>query len=107
MARGQPFSLVYDPEVKEHLRAIEPRYYGLIRSTIEEQLLYEPATETRNRKPLKRPVVFEAEWELRFGPENRFRVFSALDFERREVQILAIGTTRRNRLFIGEEELEL
>jgi hypothetical protein len=30
-----------------------------------------------------RPVAFEATWELRFGPENRFRVFYAISHERR------------------------
>jgi len=49
MARRRPFALVYDPEVRQHLRAIESRYYALIRTTIEEQLQFEPETETRNR----------------------------------------------------------
>ena len=26
-------------------------------------------------EPLKKPIAFKAEWELRFGPGNRFRVF--------------------------------
>src|SRR5712692_5969508 len=96
MAGGRRFALVYDQEVRTHLRAIEPKYRGLIRATIEEQLRFEPDKETRNRKPLQRPVAFEATWELRFGPENRFRVFYAVSHERREVQILAIGTKERS-----------
>ncbi len=107
MARMRPFALVYDPEVKAHVRAIEPRYRGLIRMTIEEQLRFEPDKETRNRKPLQRPVAFEATWELRFGPQNRFRVFYMVSHQRQEVQILAIGTKERNRLVIGGEELKL
>ena len=75
--------------------------------SIEEQLRFEPDKETRNRKPLQRPVAFEATGELRFGPENRFRVFYAVSHERREVQILAIGTKPRNRLIIGREEIKL
>ncbi|MEK7407442.1 MAG: type II toxin-antitoxin system RelE/ParE family toxin [Acidobacteriota bacterium] len=75
--------------------------------TIEEQLRFEPDKETRNRKPLHRPVAFEATWELRFGPENRFRVFYAVSHERQQVQILAIGTKQRNRLMIGREEIKL
>ena len=70
MAGSRAFALVYDLEVKAHLRAIEPKYRGLIRMTIEEQLRFEPEKETRNRKPLQRPVAFEATWELRFGPEH-------------------------------------
>ena len=105
---GKPrFALVYDPEVKTHLRAIGPEFRGLIRTTIEEQLRFEPDKETQNRKPLQRPVAFEAAWELRFGPENRFRVFYAVSHQRQEVQILAIGTKERNRLKIGREEIKL
>jgi len=107
MAGKRPFALVYDLEVRTHLRAIEPKYRGLIRMTIEEQLRFEPDKETRNRKPLQRPVAFEATWELRLGRENRFRVFYAVSHERQEVQILAIGSKERNRLMIGREEIKL
>jgi hypothetical protein len=76
----------------------------LIQSAVESQLLYDPDVETRNRKPLKRPIVFGADWELRLGPENRFRVFYQVRTERREVRVLAIGVKDRNRLFFGGEE---
>jgi hypothetical protein len=65
--------------VKLHLKTIERKYHSLIRTTIENELQFEPDVETRNRKPLKRPVTFEAEWELRFGPDNRFRVFYGIN----------------------------
>src|SRR5712692_10561512 len=103
MAGRRPFASVYDMEVNTHLRAIDPKNRGLIRMTIEEQLRFEPDRETRNRKPLQRPVAFEATWELRFGQENRFCVFYAVSHERQEVQILAIGTKERNRLMVGGE----
>ena len=107
MVRRQPYTLVYAPEVKEHLRAVERQYYSLIRETLQEQLLFEPDAETRNRKPLRQPAIFEAQWELRFGPDNRFRVFYEIDREEHAVYILAIGIKERNRLFIGGEEVEL
>lgn len=107
MARRQPFSLEYDRAIKEHLGAIEAKYRALIRKTIEEQLRFEPETESRNRKPLQQPGGFGATWELRFGPDNRFRVLYAVDHENREVQIQAIGIKERNRLTIGGEEVEL
>jgi hypothetical protein len=44
---------------------------------------------------------------LRFGLDNRFRVFYEIDRESRKVYILAIGVKERNRLFIGGEEVEL
>ena len=107
MARKLPFSLVYDPAVAGHLVAIEPKYHSLIRSAIEEQLRFEAETATRNRKPLERPVALGARWELRLGPDNRFRVFYRVDAERREVRILGVGVKVRNRLFLAGEEVEL
>jgi hypothetical protein len=70
-------------------------------------LLFEPTTETRNRKPLERPVFFAATWEIRFGPNNRFRVYYDVDLERAIVSILAIGIKRRDTVVIGGEEIPL
>jgi mRNA-degrading endonuclease RelE of RelBE toxin-antitoxin system len=107
MARKQRFNLSYDEATKEQLQAIPAKYHSLIRTVIEEQLLFEPENETRNRKPLQQPAPFEATWELRFGPDNRFRVLYGVDHERREVQIQAIGVKKGNRLFVAGEEVEL
>ncbi len=106
MAKKQPFALVYAQEVKGHLRAIEAKYHSVIQSTIEAQLVHEPDAETRNRKPLKRPIAFGADWELRLGPDNRFRVFYQVNREGREVRVLAVGVKDRNRLFFGGEEFK-
>jgi hypothetical protein len=106
MAR-RPYRLKYARATVEHLRAIEPKYHSLIRAAIEEQLLFEPDRETRNRKPVEQPTSIEADWEIRFGPDNRFRAFYTLHAEDREVEILAIGVKVRNRLYIGGEEEEL
>jgi len=107
MARRQPFNLSYDQATKEQLHAIPAKYHSLIRTAIEEQLLFDPERETRNRKPLQQPAPFEATWELRFGPANRFRVLYGVDHEHREVQIQAIGVKKGNRLFVAGEEVEL
>lgn len=107
MVRMEPFEIVYDPRVRGHLDAIERKHRPLIRRTIEEQLLYEPGIETRNRKPLLRDVEFDADWEVRFGPDNRFRVFYTVDADRHEVHVLAIGVKRGSRLFIAGEEIQL
>lgn len=106
MVRRQPYSLVYDPEVRQHLQAIDSKYHSLIRGKIEEQLLFEADVETTNRKPLRQPALLAAEWEIRFGPDNRFRVFYDIDHEHREVQILAVGEKVRERLLIGGKEVE-
>lgn len=107
MAAQRSYSLVYDPEVGNHLQHIAKKHHSLIRSTIQEQLEFEPETETRNRKPLRQPAAFGASWELRFGPVNQFRVLYDVDLERQEVQILAIGVKEKNRLRIGGEEVKL
>jgi len=104
MGKQLPFVLVYADDVKEHLRAIEPKYHSLIQTEIEGQLLFEPDKETRNRKPLKRPISFGAQWELRLGPDNRFRAFYQVNDDNHEVRVLAIGLKDRNRLLIGGEE---
>ena len=107
MAKEPPIALIYDPAVVGHLDAIEAKYHSLIRAAIEEQLQIEPETATRNRKPLLRPIEFGARWELRLGPQNRFRVFYRVETDQREVHILAIGVKERERLFIGGEEVKL
>jgi hypothetical protein len=107
MARQQPYEISYDDAIKEHLRAIEAKYHSLIRTEIEEQLQYEPAKETRNRKPLRQPAPFEATWEIRFGPGNCFGVLYGIDEKRRVVQIQAIGVKEGNRLRVAGEEVEL
>jgi mRNA-degrading endonuclease RelE of RelBE toxin-antitoxin system len=104
MAKKQPFALVYADEVKDHLRAIDAKYHSAIRTAVEAQLLHEPDVETRNRKPLKRPIAFGANWELRLGPDNRFRVFYQVNADNREVRVLAVGVKDRNRLYFGGEE---
>ena len=101
------FSLIFDAEVRRHLRSIEAKYHALIRATIEEQLSFEPEIETRNRKPLQRPAALEATWELRFGPDNRFRVLYEADVDSREVHILAVGVKEGNRLKIAGREVKL
>jgi mRNA-degrading endonuclease RelE of RelBE toxin-antitoxin system len=107
MAKKQPFTLIYDPEVTKHLAAIESKYHSLIRSVIEEQLRFQPETATRNRKQLERPIDLGARWELRLGPDNRFRVFYRVEADERRVRILAIGVKERDRVFIAGEEVEL
>ncbi len=101
------FTIVYAPIAKQHLRTIEAKYYTLIRDTISEQLAFEPTTETHNRKPLKRPVVFMATWEIRFGPQNRFCAYYDVDLEQAIVAILAIGRKHGHRVVIGGEEIQL
>ena len=107
MKARKSYELIYDREVARHLEVIDKKYYSLIENTIKQQLSFEPDVETRNRKPLQKPTTMGATWELRFGPENRFRIFYRSDRETREVYILAIGTKKGNRLSVGGKRFEL
>jgi len=107
MARRPKFTLEFAPETVDHLDAIERKYQRLIEKTIDEQLSYTPERETRNRKPLERPTSFGATWELRFGANNRFRVFYEVDTAEQIVEILAIGVKEGDRLFVGGKEIQI
>jgi hypothetical protein len=104
---GPSFEIVYDEAVYKHLASIELKHYSLIQGTIGKQLSHEPEVETRNRKPLNRPSALGTVWELRFGPDNRFRVFYRLEASANQVRVLAIGVKTGSRLNIGGEEFEL
>jgi len=107
VARRQAYALAFASEVTKQLRVIDAKYHTLIREKIGEQLRFRPATETTNRKPLRQPALFEATWEIRFGPDNRFRVLYDIDHEAHVVRIMAIGEKQGERLFIGGEEVQL
>jgi mRNA-degrading endonuclease RelE of RelBE toxin-antitoxin system len=105
MARRQPYTLIYACGVANHLKSVDAKYDRLIRDQIEAQLRFEPGVETRNRKPQRPPAPFAAQWEIRFGPDNRFRVPYDIDEEHRTVQVVAIGEKEGNRLIIEGEEV--
>jgi mRNA-degrading endonuclease RelE of RelBE toxin-antitoxin system len=105
-----PFTLIYAPEMLEHVRFIDRKHHSLIRETIQNQLQHTPTEPTRNKKELEIPAPFNATWELRFGPNNRYRLFytvQMLDLETDDagtITILALGEKDGNRLrFAGEE----
>src|SRR5262245_9915201 len=107
MPKQPPFEIVYAPETADHLATIDRKHYGLIETTISEQLTHTPDRPTRNRKKLRLPAPSDATWELRFGPQNVFRVFYSVDLDSRIVSVLAIGRKVGNRLLVGNEEYEL
>jgi Phage derived protein Gp49-like (DUF891) len=101
---AKAYTLLYTSTFKRHLKLVKAKYHSLIRATLEKPLQYEPEMENRNRKPLQKPMAFKAEWELRFGPANRFRAFYAVKGE--EVILLAFGEKQRNQLLIEGKEAE-
>src|SRR5206468_885978 len=105
MAKTQPFSLVFAPQVKDHLQTIDRKYRSLIRATIDEKLQWEPNVQNKNRKSLREPML-GADWELGLGPNNRFRVLYDIDEDNHQVVILAIGSKQGERLIVGGEEVQ-
>lgn len=69
---------------------------------IRNQLGFQPAVETRNRKRLRPNDL--AEWELRI---REFRAFYDVDEPGRTVRIQAIGRKVGSRLFLHGEEYYL
>jgi hypothetical protein len=100
------YKIFYSNDIYFHLSFIEKKYWSLIKNHISEQLACEPDIETKNRKPLMDSTINDR-WELRFGPQNCFRVFYKIDYMNLEVLILAIGFKIKEKLFIGKEEIKL
>ena len=107
MARRPEFEVIFDLRTVDHMEAIERKYDSMIRKTIEEQLAFDPDSPTRNRKPLLRETAIGAAWEVRCGPDNRFRIFYDVHRDRRIVVVLAIARKVRSQLFVGKERFEL
>ncbi len=91
MPRRPKFTLEFAPETVEQLHSIDRKHHHLVEETIDVQLSHSREEESRNRKPLERPTSIGATWELRFGRNNRFRVFYEVDLVVQKVRILAIG----------------
>ena len=69
---------------------------------IRAQLRDQPATQTRNRKPLRANPL--APWELRIG---KYRAFYEVNLEIHYVRILAVGHKEHGQLWIRGQEVEL
>ena len=98
-----PFRIEYSPEAEDHLRVLAARQQAIVLAAVDEQLLYQPTIETRNRKPMRPNPL--ATWELRVGD---LRVYYDVTEEPEPlVSIRAVGTKVRNRVRLGNEEVEL
>ncbi len=98
------YELMYAESALKQLAVIERRHHSLIRRAIEQHQRYEPNVRALNRKPLVKPSRFGEAWELRCGPENRFRIFYRVEEDLARVRILAMGLKIRAKLYIGGEE---
>ncbi|MBI2997672.1 MAG: hypothetical protein HYY46_04345 [Deltaproteobacteria bacterium] len=93
----------YSPEAEDHLQRLTARQRKTVIDTVDRQLLHEPTTETRNRKPMRPNPI--APWELRIGS---LRVYYDVEEEPEpRVYVLAVGIKVGNRVRIGREIVEL
>jgi len=96
------FKVEFTPEAVEDMRLLRKYERRRVIEGIENQLVHQPAQETRNRKKLRPNKV--AEWELR---ADKFRVFYDIDKENKVVKIEAVGSKKGSKLFIRGEEYQL
>lgn len=97
------YSIEFAESVKEQLWALPARQRALILDSIEKQLVHEPLTETRHRKPMRPNPL--APWELRVGNQRVF--YEVVAGEPNVVRILAIGEKKGNKLLIAGKEVQL
>jgi mRNA-degrading endonuclease RelE of RelBE toxin-antitoxin system len=96
------FAIELSPDAHEHLGQFRKRDQRIIVDAIAVHLTHQPDQPTRHRKRLAENAL--APWELRVGD---FRVFYDVDEEGETVIIAAIGQKVHDRLWIGDEEIEL
>jgi mRNA-degrading endonuclease RelE of RelBE toxin-antitoxin system len=97
------FSIIYSPEAVDHLAALPRAAQSPVLDQVEEQLRQEPGLPTRKRKLLRPNAI--APWELRLSD---FRVFYAIEEQPEpKVTVAAVGVKRHNKLWIGNERIDL
>ena len=108
----QAHEIIFARNFQVCLGFIPIKFHRLIRDAITERLPFTPTLETRNRKPLD-PEIYGATWELRCGPQNRYRVlYDVIQLEHGEnspennndpgeVHVLLIGEKIGERLIIA------
>lgn len=98
-----PHRIEYSLDVEAHLRALTTRQQRIVLDAVDEQLVYQPRIETRNRKPMRPNPL--SPWELRIG---NLRVYYDVEGEpERVVLIRAVGVKLRDQVRIGNEVVEL
>lgn len=85
------------------MRSLTARQQAIVFETVDEQLMYQPTVETKNRKPMRPNPL--APWELRIGD---LRVYYDVEEEPEAVvYINAVGIKERNRVRIAGEVYDL
>jgi mRNA-degrading endonuclease RelE of RelBE toxin-antitoxin system len=97
-----PYNIEYSPEAENHLRILTARQRTIIFDTVDKQLIYQPAVETKNRKPMRPNPL--APWELRI---DNLRVYYDVEEDVGKVIIVAVAIKKRNKILIGGKEIKL
>ncbi len=79
------------------------RQRATVLDTVDEQLMFQPTVETRNRKPMRPNPL--APWELRIGDLRVY--YDVMEEPEPMVLIRAVGLKERNRVRIAGEIFEL
>ncbi|MCC3581809.1 MAG: addiction module toxin RelE [Oscillatoriales cyanobacterium] len=96
------FEIEFTPEAEADLAWFKKQERNIILDGIEENLRFEPAVVTRNRKPLRPNQT--AEWELRV---DKYRVFYDVTDVVQIVSVEAIGLKIGNQLYFRGNEGKL
>ena len=97
------YRIEYSPDAEDHLRTLTAREQTIVLDAVDRQLVYQPITETRNRK-LMRPNPL-ATWELRIG--NLRVYYETQDTPEAVVFVRAVGVKLRHRVRFGKETIDL
>jgi mRNA-degrading endonuclease RelE of RelBE toxin-antitoxin system len=93
----------YSPDAEEHLYGLTARQRTIVLDGVDEQLVYQPTTETRNRKRMRPNPI--APWELRLG--NLRVYYDVLEDPQPLVIVVAVGRKVRNQVYIRDEAIDL
>jgi mRNA-degrading endonuclease RelE of RelBE toxin-antitoxin system len=96
------YAIEMTEEAKSDLDFYDVTARRTIVSAIRQQLMHEPLTQTRNRKPLRDHPL--ATWELRV---ERYRVFYEVDQPAQAVIVTSIGHKERNVLLVRGSRVPL
>ena len=98
-----PYRIDYSPDAEDHMRVLTARQEAIVLDAVDNQLMYQPMVETKNRKPMRPNPV--APWELRIG---NLRVYYDVEEDPEPlVYIRAVGVKEGNRVRIGREVIDL
>ena len=98
-----PYHIVYADEISSHIRALTARQRAIVFDEINQQLSYEPAVETRNRKSLRPKYTC-----LMGAARGRFAVYyDVQEAPEQQVNVAAIGIKVRNRVLIAGKLYDL